>query len=222
MAEGPTEPVQGKGARTPRADGEATYRRILDAAGELFAERGFAEVTNKQIAAAAGVDLASINYHFGTRSGLYSAVLAQAHRQLIQIEELQRLVSASEPAAQKLRHIMEYTIHSATQERAWPIRVLAREMLAPSSHLPVLAQQEGLPKLKLMLGVISELTGLPPDDPKLPRYVLSLLAPCAVLLVAGPAFSRVSGIPLSAMIDELIEHLHEFGLGGIERLASKR
>ncbi len=62
--------------KTPRAlrtDGEATYNRILETAGKLFATSGFAETSSKAIAAKAEVDLASINYHFGSRSGLYQA-----------------------------------------------------------------------------------------------------------------------------------------------------
>ena len=60
-----------KPARGLRSDGEATKTRILEAAGELFAATGYAETSNKDIAARAQVDLASINYHFGNRIDLY-------------------------------------------------------------------------------------------------------------------------------------------------------
>ena len=69
-----------KPARGLRSDGEATRTRILEAAGELFATTGYAETSNKAIAAHAQVDLASINYHFGNRSDLYQAVLTEADR----------------------------------------------------------------------------------------------------------------------------------------------
>jgi TetR/AcrR family transcriptional regulator, regulator of cefoperazone and chloramphenicol sensitivity len=65
-----------KGHRSLRADGEATRAKILESAGRLFAAQGYAEATSKEIAADADVDLASINYHFGSRSGLYLTVLA--------------------------------------------------------------------------------------------------------------------------------------------------
>ena len=55
--------------RGTRADGELTRTRILETAGQLFAAHGFAATPSKAIAAQAEVDLASINYHFGSRNG---------------------------------------------------------------------------------------------------------------------------------------------------------
>lgn len=49
--------------------------RILDAAEALFAERGFDGVTLRQIAVAAGVDVALASYHFGKKHELFRAVL---------------------------------------------------------------------------------------------------------------------------------------------------
>ena len=43
---------------------------ILDAAERLYADRGFADVTLRDIVAAAGVNLAAVNYHFGSKDEL--------------------------------------------------------------------------------------------------------------------------------------------------------
>ena len=51
-----------------------TARRILDAATRLLAERGYEAVTLENVAAAAGVNKASIRYNFGNKAGLVSAV----------------------------------------------------------------------------------------------------------------------------------------------------
>lgn len=48
--------------------------RILDAAEELFAQRGYDGVTMRQIASLAGVDVALANYHFGKKLALFNAV----------------------------------------------------------------------------------------------------------------------------------------------------
>ncbi|MET1255328.1 TetR/AcrR family transcriptional regulator [Aliikangiella maris] len=52
----------------------ATKTKILDAAEELFAERGFAETSLRVITAKAEVNLASVNYHFGSKKSLIEAV----------------------------------------------------------------------------------------------------------------------------------------------------
>jgi AcrR family transcriptional regulator len=49
---------------------DLTRTSILDAAERLYADRGFADVTLRDIVAAAGVNLAAVNYHFGSKDEL--------------------------------------------------------------------------------------------------------------------------------------------------------
>lgn len=58
------------------ANGE-TVERILRSATVLFAERGFAETSLRTITGMADVNLAAVNYHFGTKKSLIQAVFAQ-------------------------------------------------------------------------------------------------------------------------------------------------
>jgi AcrR family transcriptional regulator len=53
-----------------------TVDRILDAAEELFAERGFSETSLRMITSKAKVNLAAVNYHFGSKNALIHAVFA--------------------------------------------------------------------------------------------------------------------------------------------------
>ncbi len=54
-----------------------TSRAILDAAEQLFSERGFAETSLRTITSRAGVNLAAVNYHFGSKKSLIHAVFAR-------------------------------------------------------------------------------------------------------------------------------------------------
>jgi AcrR family transcriptional regulator len=51
-----------------------TVNRILDAAEVLFAEKGFSETSLRMITGKAGVNLAAVNYHFGSKNALIQAV----------------------------------------------------------------------------------------------------------------------------------------------------
>lgn len=53
---------------------DTTKSKILDAAEQLFAERGFAETSLRTITARAKVNLASVNYHFGSKKSLIQEV----------------------------------------------------------------------------------------------------------------------------------------------------
>jgi len=55
-----------------------TRARLLDAARRLFAERGFEDVTVREICREAGANLALVNYYFGDKLGLYLEVVNQA------------------------------------------------------------------------------------------------------------------------------------------------
>jgi TetR/AcrR family transcriptional regulator, regulator of cefoperazone and chloramphenicol sensitivity len=60
--------------RSPRSDGEASRERLLRAGLNLFARQGFAKTSTRELAEAAGVNVASISYYFGDKAGLYRAV----------------------------------------------------------------------------------------------------------------------------------------------------
>ncbi len=57
-----------------RADGAEARSRLLESALALFAEKGFAKTSTREIALAAQVNIASISYYFGDKAGLYRAV----------------------------------------------------------------------------------------------------------------------------------------------------
>lgn len=209
-------------ARELRSDGEATRNRILQAAGELFAASGYAETSSKAIAAQAQVDLASINYHFGNRSGLYQAVLTAAHDQLLGLAGLRQLVDSELPAVSKLRVLIEQLVEHATREpQAWQLRVLAREVLAPSSHLQVLFQDEALPKMGLVKRLLSEITEIPAEDPALTPCLLNVIAPCLMLLVGGRTFPGPLREIFQMPTQTIARHLYHFALGGLGSIKSE-
>ncbi len=74
-----------------------TKTRILDAAETLFAEHGFAGTSLRDITAEASVNLAAVNYHFGSKEALLSAVFDRRIRPVN--EERLRLLDELEHAA---------------------------------------------------------------------------------------------------------------------------
>src|SRR6266568_1670549 len=76
---------------TPKSS--ATQGKILDAAEALFMEHGFEATSLRQITATAGVNLAAVNYHFGSKEELFQAVLTRRLDPMNQerIELLQKL-----------------------------------------------------------------------------------------------------------------------------------
>ena len=69
--------LSGPSAEEGARGGESSRDRILAAAAWLFAERGLAGVGLRAITAEAGVNLAAVNYHFGSKEGLLEALFEQ-------------------------------------------------------------------------------------------------------------------------------------------------
>ena len=74
-----------------------TPDRLLDAAERLFAERGVGQTSLRAVTEAAGANLAAVNYHFGTKTGLLLAVLDR--RVVPMNDERLRLLDAVEANA---------------------------------------------------------------------------------------------------------------------------
>ncbi len=77
-----TAPAATATAEAPAADGaprSAQAEHILDVATGLFAQRGFEGVTTRQIASAAGLNIATVHHHVGTKGDLYRAVVQRLY-----------------------------------------------------------------------------------------------------------------------------------------------
>jgi AcrR family transcriptional regulator len=67
----------------PRRKGEITAERILDAAEALFAQRGFAGTTLRDVAEGVGIRIPSLYNHFPSKDALYAAVLERGIRPVL-------------------------------------------------------------------------------------------------------------------------------------------
>ncbi len=75
MKSSPRQPA--RDTRKQRSDGVEARAQLLLAALRLFAEKGFAKTSTREIAQAAGANIAAISYYFGDKAGLYRAVFTE-------------------------------------------------------------------------------------------------------------------------------------------------
>jgi AcrR family transcriptional regulator len=145
-----------------------TRTRILDAAEELFMLHGFGGTSMRQLTARAGVNLAAVNYHFGSKDALIEAVF---HRRLdsmnaARIAALEAIESATRaPTAEEVirafvgpslrmiedakgggRNFIRLLGRTYT-EPAKPIRALIGQMYAPAMQRYKSALQRALPHM---------------------------------------------------------------------------
>ncbi len=104
-APAPAAPVTKQVARTN--DPERTMANIMEMAMAEFAEKGLAGARIDEIAAATRTSKRMIYYYFGSKEGLYLAVLEESYRRMREIEGQQHLEDLEPEAA--LRKLVEFT-----------------------------------------------------------------------------------------------------------------
>jgi len=181
-----------------------TRRNILEAAGEVFAERGYLAATIREICKQAGVNLASVNYHFGDKQGLYAEAIRHAHQMRARQVPMPHW-PAGTPAAQRLRDFVATMMRRliGTQQMPWQWQLMIRELLQPTGACRDLVEDYIRPHFEVLLSIIDEL--VPEGTPLHRRQKL------AFTVVGQCLYYRMSDVVIRALIpqDELN---HEFDL----------
>lgn len=208
--------------RLKRSDGATTRLALLEAAGIVFAEKGFDRATAKEIAEKAGTNAAAVNYHFGGIESLYEEVLAEAHHRAVSYDLLASILDATSPVEDQLRHLFALLVGIARQpaRTSWSLRVLSREMLAPTAHAQTLLETEIGPKKELLFQVISHFVGRPVNDPATARAAFAVIAPWIMMLLAGPHVMEIFPplAPDQGDAEIIVDQMMTYTLGGLEAL----
>lgn len=142
---------------------EGPRTRILAAAARLFAERGMAGVGLREITAAAGTNLAAVNYHFGSKEKLLEALFAPRARPIV--EERLRLLGLCRPGRGRppmLEQVLEAFLRPAFSHGAEFGRLRARlSVESEALYRRILSDAFDTSTRAFLEAVIAALPGLP-------------------------------------------------------------
>ncbi|GAB6166237.1 CerR family C-terminal domain-containing protein [Thermostilla marina] len=156
-----------------------TKTRIIEAAGPIFAEKGFEGATAREICDAAGVNVAAVNYYFGSKENLYAEVVRSAMPVLA--EDFTTVASdAGMTPEDKLRLFIRTLVEHMLGRPApvWKAMLVMREMLSQSS----LCREQFIAHIRMnfqaLLSILDQL--LPPGTPEHRRYqtAFSVISQC--------------------------------------------
>lgn len=208
-----------------RQDGQQTRERLLACAGELIAAKGYAATTSKEITEKAQANAAAINYHFGSREGLYRALLSRVHAYLMDIDELQEIAASARPPREKLSRMLDLFIEQALLGESWQIAVWARELLSPSPVFLEAVKEIALPKGLVIRRMVSEYTGLPLDAPRLYSALFSFMTPFVMFFLIRQrrrdGLDYESLLPVTYPLPVFFQHLKETAFAGLDACVRK-
>ncbi|HEX3656405.1 MAG TPA: CerR family C-terminal domain-containing protein [Pirellulales bacterium] len=201
-----------------------TRERLLAAAGQIFAEKGFKDATVREICARAGVNLAAVNYHFGDKEHLYAELVKAAHRLRVERAPLPGW-DESKPPEQKLREFVRTLLVRLLDDPAppWHVQLMLREMAQPTGACAALVRDYIEPDFKLLLRIIDAL--VPADLPIARRRLIafSVVGQCLHYRVAQPVIALL--VPpeecRNLTSDQLADHISRFTLAALAQLSGE-
>jgi AcrR family transcriptional regulator len=198
-----------------------TRQKLMNYAGEIFSAKGFESTTVREVCQAAGVNIAAIHYHFGDKERLYLECVKHAHCQHGMIDfDWPNGTSSQEKLTTMVTHML--TMMLATDQPAWQIELMMRELARPTAACRVLVEEFISPVFTQLLAIVSEM--LPAETPLLARQqtAFSVVAQCLLyryhrpigqLLIGEEQFQRLLNV------DTVARQIVAFSLGGIRECA---
>jgi len=165
----------------------AARERILDAALSLFASHGFEGASTREVALAAGVQQGLVGYHFGSKEGLWRAVVDAGFARLGAAAKARAPISTPEPRL-RLRLRLERALELAAGE-ALLLRLAGHAMLCGGARLDWLVEQHLGPLQEALREALAGVPGGGPAPGSLERQLVGWLAAQVAL---DPLFDEVA------------------------------
>jgi len=204
---------------------ERTRERLIDAAGEMFAELGFHHTTVRQICNRAGANIAAINYHFRDKTGLYTEVVRQSMR-AAKLDAVRAAFDQNAPPEEILRAVIKTRLESlrGLDLGDWHFRIFAHELAKPTPAMNVVVNEAIRPLYLRMCKLIAVILKLPPDHQKTRLCAHSIIGQILFYAFAAPVISRLG--PAMKMtqpqIDLIANHIAEFSLAYLRKTSERK
>ncbi len=203
----------------------ATEQRLLEAAGEIFAECGYQAATTRQICEKAGANIAAINYHFGDKEGLYMAVLRSVPKAHGEKYPSDLGLSLGATGEQKLRAYLRSLLHRVFDEGrpGWHTKLIAREMIEPTRALDMLVEEAARPMHQELASIVRELLEPGATEEAVRLCTLSIISQCVYYHHARSVLRRLYPEQKYGMenVDRLADHITKFSLGALQEFSQQ-
>lgn len=199
-----------------RENGKDTRNRVLNAACEVFAEKGYRNAKVAEICRRAGANVAAVNYYFGDKGTLYAQAWRHAFNEYALPES--PIPADISPDEQMKNYI--YTLIRNFMERGlqgYFTRLYLMELANPTGLIQDSWHDIIEPRRQKLLGIIRKLLGTETTNETALFCELSIISQCRALLTINRVdLEYLLGQPLSQnLIERLADHITCFSLSGI-------
>ncbi|MBN2161609.1 MAG: CerR family C-terminal domain-containing protein [Pontiellaceae bacterium] len=204
---------------TPSKRRNKTCLKLLDAASEIFARKGFRDTTVAEICEAAGANIAAVHYHFGDKETLYEEVWRYA----FSISEEAYPIDGGVPDDASVEELL-FGYASAVLNRIFSegpegraARLFCQEMAAPTLALERILNEAILPQHQQVEKIVIKVLGSDIPDPLLQLGKHSIAGLCAFFNFSAPlreiVMKRKTLTPFE--IEFIAHYVARFSYGGL-------
>ena len=221
---------------SPKRDRKTKHRidartRLLHAALELFGKHGFAATSVRDLAASAEVNVAAVNYHFGSKDCLRMEalrygfaptvpVVQQLHDMMVNAREM----GTREAAEDALRRFVKVFLKDIVGREGKHWAMFMREGLSPGPGHEMVVREYFVPIGQVLGGIVSMLVP-GADEQTGPMCISSVISQCVHVRTSAPTLRFFTGRDprSSEYLDRAAEHIATFSiyaLRGMDQAAS--
>ena len=220
----PSLAAPGHDLRKQRSDGVEARAHLLRTALRLFSEKGFAKTSTREIAKAAGANVAAIRYYFGDKAGLYRAVyvepLGSPH------EDIPRYLQPHFTLRQSLEGFFDSFLEPMKQGNLVQqcMRLHFREMLEPTGLWAEELEHGIKPAHAALVSVLCRHLGLRSADDELHRLAFAIASLALQMFICRDVITAVRPqlVAGPAAIDKAVARLTGYALALVEAEAQQR
>jgi AcrR family transcriptional regulator len=205
--------------KVQREDAIRTKKRLLAAAGEVFAEKGYRDATIAEICERAKANVAAVNYHFGDKETLYVEAWRHSFSQSLKAHPPDGGVSEDARPEERLRGQVEALLRRMADENNKEFLIVHRELANPTGLLEEVMRKDLGPLRDKMETLIRELLGPRASGMQVRFCAIGVVSQCiSPMLVSRMEKTRPkskNGSPRIDDIDAYADHVVKFSLAGI-------
>ena len=203
-------------------DRDSAKKRLLLAAGEVFADHGFQAATIQLISQKAGANIAAVNYYFGSKENLYYETIKFGRSMTTGLNSnMPPELSTRDPEKALRQFIRAYLDALLSKERPkWLLRIMAREFIEPTAALDRFIEDVIRPWFDRLIQIIAMFSPVKLPQPQLNLIAQSIVGQCHFFFKCQAVILRLNGKGAydSSDIDEFERHVTAFSIGGIRAL----
>jgi AcrR family transcriptional regulator len=208
-----------------RKDGMDTRNKLLKAASEAFAEKGYRETTVAEICQQAGSNVAAVNYHFGGKDALYAAVWREAFEEALRVYPLDGELPPNAAPQERLHALIFSHLHRIMDDNrlGHAGQILLQEMSDPTEVIQQVKMDMIHPLREHTRQIITELLGPKANELQIGFCEMSVIHQClAIGFRKGKLPPYITqDKPTPELINALVEHITYFSLAAIKAIRKK-